>query len=207
MRVQVERSDQEKGGCGKDSMIELNGSWVLKHIAPKQAPFRFRVLLVVGFVKELALGRNNGLAHVWERVVNHASIKSCDKGARHGSKEDKGKKSSGQGAVLSDGRVIQLGDFSHSSLRVLDPLGLAKNVDTSKEHCRVQNKGGAEMGSKSVLRNARVGAGFLHELIIETRLDHPPTDKPLQTKKSRDYTNSTSNMGSNLFSENKISGG
>ena len=203
VRVEMVTENGKKGGRGQHAVVKLNGCRVFKHVLPEQRPASRVGLGVVG-IKELRCRRHNGLTHVRETVVDKTSVKTRNKAAGHGSKENKAKERSTELSKAGEGRVLEHGNFLKCRGRVLDPSGLSENVKTSEHHNSVKNKRSGKVSSESILRNTRVGARVLQELFIKTRLDHPPANSTLKTDQCGNKNNSSGNMRRCLASIDKV---
>lgn len=172
----------ESGGC-EDAVVELDERGVLERVAPVEIGVVGDV--AVPGVEELLLGGCEAEAHPGELVVDQASVETSDKGAGHGSGED-------EECEADDGAAE---DLQHRRLQSLDGLGscsgvsqhavLFEDVETSQNHRAVDKERSAEVGSQTVLADTGMAPRF-EEIVLESALDHPPTDNTLEANHAAD---------------------
>jgi len=71
---------------------------------------------------------------------------------------------------------------------------VSKNFETSHKSSSVDQEGRSQMGSQTVLGNARGSTGGLHQLLVQSRLDHVPSKGTLETDQGTNNQGSTSNV-------------
>lgn len=201
---QQSKGGGEGGGC-QHSVVELDGHGVLEDVSPPQ--IGLVDLLGKQRVHELRLGGYDALSHEGEGVVDHSSVQAGDKGSRHGGEEHESAENSGVSLEGLENGVVELGKVRNGSRRVGDPSGLSEHLDSGGEHGPVQNKGGSEMGGQTVGGDSGVGVIGFHELVVETGLDHPPSNGSLETEEHGNDTESASNVGRDSLSGDKVDGG
>ena len=145
------------------------------------------------------------MAHPGEIVVDHASVETSDKGARHGSGEDKSTKSSCEAAEGSKCRRLEDLQGLQSLFRVGKKTVLTQNCKTVPEHVGVGDESCTQVGREAVLRDARLVAG-LEKLILQTRLDHPPTDDTLHSNERADASKTPGHGLANLPARDEVDG-
>lgn len=202
--VDEESENGAECGYGKDPVVHLDGAGVLEHVAPPEIGVVF--LAGVELVKELLFGREQANTHLREFVVDETSIQTGDETTGHGSNKGKTSNSPDKASEGLDVRVSNaLGDLEGGS-GILQPLVSAQNSETRDEHPGVADKGGRKMGGKSVLRNSRVRAGS-KEIILETRLDHPPADDALEADQAGDSEEVDGHLGGDLAAGDEVQRG
>lgn len=199
--VDEESEDGAEGGDGKDTVVHLDGARVLEHVAPPEIGVVF--LAGVELVEELLLGREQANTHLGEFVVDETSIQTGDETTRHGSNKGKTSNSPDKASEGLDVTVSNaLGDLE-GGRGILQPLVSAQDSETRDEHPGVADKGGRKMSGKSILRNSRVRAGS-KEIILETRLDHPPADDALEADQAGDAEEVDGHLGGDLAAGDKV---
>lgn len=181
--ISEEADNSSECGHGEDSVVELDGRWVLKHIPPPDV--RSVLFAGVKLLEKLSLWWCEAVAHHWEFVVDHSCIQTSDKSARHcGCENEEGETGDGfaedaQVWVGTGGKVCEAGGW------VREECSVSENRESGPEHSSVNAERSSEVGSKSVLRDSWVRA-WRKEIILQPRLDHPPSNKPLESDAGRD---------------------
>ena len=141
--------------------------------------------MAVEWIKKLLLGWGEAKTHPGELIVDQAGIQTSNQRARHGSGEDEEGKAGDGASEETKCRVLQGLDSLSSLGRVSEHAMLFENRQPSEYHGAVDGKGGAEMGSQTVLGDARMTAG-LEEVVLESALDHPPANNTLEADHAAD---------------------
>ena len=201
--VAPERDDGGEGCGGEDAVVELDEDRVLEHVAPPQVGLVGDV--AVEGIEHLALGREDALAHPGEVVVDHSGVEAGDKGAGHGGCEDKGAESCCEAAEGSESRRLESFESFQALFRVGKKTVLTQDCEAVPEHVGVGDEGGAQVGCEAVLRDARLVAG-LEQLVLQARLDHPPTNDTLHSNETADSTEAPGHGLANLSARDKVDG-
>lgn len=196
-------ADSSEGGDGQDTVVKLDERGVLEHVAPDQVG----TILVAGveLVQELGLGGSEAVAHHRELIVNETSVETSNESAGENSGEDQNSEGSDGTAEDSKGRRLESSKVLDSLLGELDGLVSAENAETGKKHPGVADEGGSKMGSETVLADTGMGAGS-KEVILETGLDHPPTNEALEADESRDANKSAGHTRGDAATSNEVDG-
>lgn len=197
-------ADSSEGGHGQDTVVKLDERGVLEHVAPDQV----RAILVAGveLVQKLGLGGGEAVAHHRELIVNETSVETSNQSAGKNSGEDQNSEGSDGTAKDLKGRRLESSKVLDGLLGEVDGLVGAENAETGKEHPGVADEGGSKMGGETVLADTGVGAGS-KEVILETGLNHPPTNEALEADESRDANKSASHARGDAATSNEVDGG
>ena len=71
---------------------------------------------------------------------------------------------------------------------------VSENLETSHKSASVDQESRSQMGRQTILGNARGSTGSLHQLLIQSRLDHIPSKGSLETDQGTNNQGSTSNL-------------
>lgn len=196
--------DGAEGRDGQDSVIELDETGVLQHVAPPEVG----VILLAGveLVPQLRLGRRVAKTHLGELVVDEAGIEAGDQGARHGSEEDEAGDAKDGASKSVEGGVLDCFDGSGGGGGIGEHAASAEDGDARHKHPRVAEEGSGQMSSQSVLGDAGVRAGS-KEIVLETRLDHPPADEALDANQTGDAEQVERHLGRDFAASDKVQRG
>lgn len=185
-------------------MVHLDGARVLEHVAPPEVGAV--VLAGVEVVPELGAGGRQADAHHGELVVNEAGVEAGDEAAGHGSEEDEASHAEGAALKGPDGRVLDGLDCLEGGPWIGQKAMGAEDGQTGEEHPGVADEGSAEMGGEAVLGDAGVRARS-EEVILQTRLDHPPSDEALEPNQTRDAEDIQRHLRGHLAAYDKVHSG
>lgn len=192
-----------EGGGGEDAVVELDEAGVLEHVAPPEVGVV--LLAAVELVPELGLGRGQAETHHGELVVDETGVETGDETARHACEEDEASHAEDRAAEGLQGWVLNSLDNLHSGLGVGEEAAGAEDGDTRDEHPGVADEGGSQVSSEAVLRNTGVRPGS-EQIILETRLYHPPSNDALETDESRDTREIPGHFGSHSAAGDEVGG-
>jgi hypothetical protein len=96
-------------------------------------------------------------------------------------------------------------DLFHGCFGVREPATSSENGQTREKHPGVADKGGSKVSGEAVLRDSRVRARS-KQIILETRLDHPPADDTLETNQCRDSSKIQCHFGCNFATSDEVGG-
>ena len=193
-------------------MVELNGGRVLKDVAP---PVRLVLVAAVEILVELVRRRVQLAAHQRPLVVDQTGVEAGDKGAcippktcaseavflrqrrkgvltGEGGREDERSHDGSQSASPTDRLGLQPGEGLFDRLPPREPFHLAREFPVPRgakpepQARRIDEERHPEMGREAVLTHARDASQVFDGLLVQSALDHVPTEGTLSSDEGRD---------------------
>lgn len=153
-RISPKGQDGTESCDGQDSVVELDETGILKHVAPPEVGAIF--FARVEFVQQFGLGGSVAKTHFGELVVDETGIETGDQGTGHGSEKDETGNAEDRASKSVEGGVLNCLDGSSGGGGVGEHSAGAEDGDTRHEHPGVADEGSGQMSSQSVLGDTRV---------------------------------------------------
>lgn len=201
--VDKQSEDGAESGCRENTVVKLYQTRVLQHVSPPQVGSVF--LARVELIPQFRGRRCQPESHLREFIVDQTSIKAGDQGTRKHGGEDEGRKGGHGTSERDHGGVPQCFDQSHGVGGIGEEPACPEYAEAGKQHPRIAHKSGGEMGCESVLAHSRVRTRC-EQVILEARLDHPPTDEALETNKAGDSNEGPSHRNGDATTGDEVGG-